>query len=57
MPERDSEAQDEDEEEKLGWSNVTDLSLVVTQGNSETGHHLIKNQYTFIFVTDCPQRI
>ena len=28
--------EEEAEEEKLGWSNVTDLSLVITDGNSST---------------------
>ena len=27
-------AQDEDSERELGWTNTTDLSLVITQGNS-----------------------
>lgn len=38
-------AQEEDEEEKkLGWSNVTDLSLVVTEGNSSTETFGFKNR-------------
>lgn len=50
-------AQDEEEEE-LGWSNVTDLSLVVTEGNSSTETFGFKNRlrrnwtgalYTFRF--------
>ena len=36
-------AQDEEEEE-LGWSNVTDLSLVVTEGNSSTETLGFKNK-------------
>ena len=38
-------AQDEDEEEKLGWSNVTDLSLVVTDGNSNVETLGFKNTF------------
>ncbi len=38
------QAQDEGEEEaELGWSNVTDLSLVVTEGNSSTETFGLKN--------------
>ena len=37
-------AQDEEEEKVLGWSNVTDLSLVITDGNSSTETFGFKNR-------------
>ena len=37
-------AQDEEEEKELGWSNVTDLSLVITDGNSSTETFGFKNR-------------
>lgn len=49
-------AQETEEEGELGWSNVTDLSLVITDGNSSTETFGLKNrlrrdweraQYTF----------
>lgn len=36
--------EEEEEEKKLGWSNVTDLSLVVTEGNSSTETFGFKNR-------------
>lgn len=37
-------AQEEEAEKELGWSNVTDLSLVVTDGNSSTETFGFKNR-------------
>lgn len=39
-----STAQEEESEKELGWSNVTDLSLVVTDGNSSTETFGFKNR-------------
>lgn len=37
-------AEEESEEDRLGWSNVTDLSLVITDGNSSTETFGFKNR-------------
>ena len=36
LPAPAQEAQDEEEEKKLGWSNIADLGFVLTAGNSST---------------------
>lgn len=40
-------AQEQEEEKKLGWTNVTDLSLVVTEGNSSTETFGFKNRLRY----------
>ena len=39
-------AQDEEEEKKLGWSNVADLGIVVTAGNSSTSTFALDDKLT-----------
>jgi len=41
----DSRAQAEEEEKKKRWTNATDLSLVVTEGNSNTSTFGLKNNF------------
>jgi len=43
-----SRAQDEEETE-LGWSNATDLSLVITEGNSSTESFGLKNKFRYLW--------
>ena len=41
------EAEDEEEEKKLGWSNVADVGLVVTAGNSSTSTFSFDDKLTY----------
>ena len=43
-----SRAQDEEETE-LGWFNATDLSLVITEGNSSTESFGLKNKFRYLW--------
>ena len=47
LPAPAQEAQDEEEEKKLGWSNVADLGLVLTAGNSSTSTFSFDDELTY----------
>ena len=47
LPAPAQEAQDEEEEKKLGWSNVADVGLVVTAGNSSTSTFSVDDKLTY----------